>query len=141
MKYIGLYFKIYKNWSIFIFNPINMIMEKNMRIGKFFSNCAKNKKIHGSGYRNCYATGFTPRNCYATGFTPRNHNRTTATTFWNLDCSDLKRTCLVRCLQGMKFWTPFPNRQIMSHNNSWTIKKHMIIIISIGKPYQKEIWS
>ncbi|CAL5392304.1 unnamed protein product [Camellia sinensis] len=33
-----------------------------MRIGKFFSNCAKNKKIHGSGYRNRYATAFTPHN-------------------------------------------------------------------------------
>ena len=37
--------------------------KKNMRIGKFFSNCAKNKKIHGSGYRNRYATAFTPHNC------------------------------------------------------------------------------
>ena len=40
-----------------------------MRIGKFFSNCAKNKKIHGSGYRNRYTTAFTPRN----------RNRVTAT--------------------------------------------------------------
>ena len=40
-----------------------MIMEKkNVRIGKFFSNCAKNKKIHGSGYCNRYTTAFTPHN-------------------------------------------------------------------------------
>ena len=40
-----------------------------MRIGKFFSNCAQNKKIHSSGYRNRYTTAFTPRN----------RNRVTAT--------------------------------------------------------------
>ena len=55
-----------------------MIMAKNMCIGKFFSNCAKNKKIHGSGYRNRYTTAFTPRNRTTATVT------TTATIFQNL---------------------------------------------------------
>ncbi|KAF5931616.1 hypothetical protein HYC85_027787 [Camellia sinensis] len=56
-----------------------------MRIGKFFSNCAKNKKIHDFDYRNRYATAFTPhnRNC-ATATV-----MATATAFQNLDTMDM----------------------------------------------------
>ena len=51
-----------------------------MRIGKFFANCAKNKKIHSSDTRNRYAAAVTPRNRNSATATVT----ATATAFQNL---------------------------------------------------------
>ena len=81
MKYIGSYLKIMKNLSKFILKPNKYDSKKNMRIGKFFANCAKNKKIHSAGNRNRYTAAFTSRNRNRVSIT------TIAIAFQNLACS------------------------------------------------------